>query len=71
MVRIAQSELDPRIRMNAMGSIQSIIEEDVALIPMYERGVSFVVDPRLKGLIRRVVGPEVDYNYAYIDVSED
>ena len=54
-----------------MGAIQSIIEEDVVLIPMYERGVSFVVDPRLKGLIRRIVGPDVDYNYAYIDVYED
>jgi oligopeptide transport system substrate-binding protein len=71
MIRIAQSELDPLIRMDAMGAIQSIIEEDVILIPMYERGVSFVVDPRLKGLIRRIVGPDVDYNYAYIDVSED
>ena len=71
MIRIAQSELDPQIRMDAMGAIQSIIEEDVVLIPMYERGVSFVVDPRLKGLIRRIVGPDVDYNYAYIDVYED
>lgn len=70
-VRIAQSELDPHLRMDAMSEIQRLVQEDVIIIPMYERGWSFVVDPRLKGLIRRVVGPEVDYNYAYIDDSED
>jgi len=35
----------------------------VVIIPMYERGVSFVVDPQLVGFRRRSVGPEVDYNY--------
>lgn len=69
-VRIAQSELDPRIRMDAMGQIQRLVYEDVTIIPMYERGWSFVVDPRLKGFKRRVVGPEVDYKYAYIDVAD-
>ncbi len=69
MVRIGQSELDPKKRMDAFGEIQRIISDQVVIIPMYERGWSFVVDPRLKGMIRRQVGPEVDYNYAYIDAS--
>ena len=68
-VRIAQSELDPRLRMDAFGEIQRISYDDVIVIPMYERGWSFVVDPRLKGFRRRAIGPEVDYNYAYLDVS--
>jgi hypothetical protein len=38
---------------------------------MYERGFSFVVDSRLQNFRRRSVGPEVDYNYAYIDSSSD
>jgi hypothetical protein len=38
---------------------------------MYERGFSFVVDPRLKDFRRRSVGPEVDYNYAYIEQSSE
>lgn len=67
LVRTAQSELDPQKRMDAFGSIQELIYSDVVIIPMYERGVSFVVDPRLKGFKRRSVGPQVDYNYAYID----
>jgi len=68
-IRIAQSELDPRKRMDAFGEIQRLAYDDVVIIPMYERGWSFVVDPRLKGFKRRSVGPETDYNYAYIDVS--
>ena len=71
LVRTAQSELDPQKRMDAFGSIQELIYSDVVIIPMYERGVSFVVDPRLKGFKRRSVGPQVDYNYAYIESSQN
>ncbi len=67
LVRIAQSELDPVKRMAAFGEIQDLVHEDVVIVPMYERGWSFVVDPRLKGFKRRAVGPEVDYTYARID----
>ena len=69
LVRIAQAELDPRARMDAFGEIQRLVYDDVVILPQYERGVSFVVDPRLKGFKRRSVGPQVDYNYAYIDES--
>ena len=70
-VRIAQTSLNQQERMDAFGRIQQLVYDDVAMIPMYERGWSFVVDPRLKGFRRRSVGPEIDYNYAYIDVSSD
>jgi len=69
LVRIAQSELDPQKRMDAFGEIQKLLYEDVVLIPMYERGNSFVVDTRLRNFRRRIVGPEVDYKFAYIDAS--
>ena len=68
-IRIAQSELDPQKRMDAFGEIQRLLHEDVVILPMYERGFSYVVDSRLKNFRRRSVGPEVDYNYAYIDVT--
>ena len=48
LIRIAQSELDPQKRMDAFGEIQHLLYEDVVILPMYERGISFVVDPRLK-----------------------
>ena len=67
LIRVAQSELNPRKRMDAFAGIQHLLYEDVVILPMYERGFSFVVDPRLKDFRRRSVGPEVDYNFAYIE----
>lgn len=70
-VRTVQSSLDPQERMDIFGKIQQLVYDDVVILPMYERGVSYVVDSRLKGFRRRSVGPEVDYNFAYIDVPSD
>jgi oligopeptide transport system substrate-binding protein len=70
-VRIAQAALDPKERMDAFGEIQRILYEDAVIIPNYERGYAYVVDPRLKNFRRRSIGPEVDFNYAYIDTGED
>jgi len=70
-VRTAQTSLDKKERMDAFGKIQQLVYDDVTILPMYERGWSFVVHPQVKGLRRRSVGPEVDYNYVYIDVSSD
>ena len=66
LVRVAQNSLDPKTRMDAFGEIQKIIHEDVVLLPNYERGVVYVQDPRLRGVVRRVVGTNPDYTNAYI-----
>jgi oligopeptide transport system substrate-binding protein len=68
-VRIAQSSLDPRARMDAFGAIQRIIQDDVVIIPSYERGLVYVRNPRLNGIVRRVVGADPDYINAYIEGS--
>lgn len=70
LVRIGQTSLNPRERMDAFGRIQEIIYEDAPIIPNYERGYSFVVHPALKGFRRRIT-QEVDYTYAYIDTSNN
>jgi oligopeptide transport system substrate-binding protein len=69
-IRIGQSSMDQRERMDAFAEIQRIIYEDAVIIPSYERGWSFVVDPRLKNFKRRSIGAEVLFNYAYIDDSD-
>jgi oligopeptide transport system substrate-binding protein len=66
-VRIAQRSLDPKTRMDAFGQIQKILIEDAVLLPNYERGRVFVMDPRLKGVVNRAVGTDPDYTNAYID----
>ena len=66
-VRIAQSSLDPKTRMDAFGQIQQIIYDDTVIIPNYERGLVYVQDPRLKGVERRVVGADPDYTHAWVE----
>jgi oligopeptide transport system substrate-binding protein len=66
-VRIAQSSLDTAERMRAFGEIQRLIYEDVVIIPNYERGYVYVTDPRLRGMMRRVIGAEIDFTYAWIE----
>ena len=66
-VRIAQSSLDPRERMAAFAEMQRIIHDDVPIIPQYERGAVFVMHPQLRGMVRRSVGTDPDYAFAWID----
>ena len=65
-VRIAQASLDPKTRMDAFGEIQRIIYEDAVILTHYERGVVYVSDPRLQGVVRRAVGTDPDYTNASI-----
>jgi oligopeptide transport system substrate-binding protein len=65
-VRIAQGSLDPKTRMDAFGEIQRILIEDAVILPNYERGIVFVQDPRLKGVVNRSVGTDPDYTNAYL-----
>ena len=66
-VRIAQSAMDAPTRMAAFAEMQRLIHEDVVIIPNYERGVAYVTHPRVKGIVRRVVGADTDYTTAWID----
>ena len=68
-VRIGQSSLDPRERMDAFGRIQQILFDEAVFIGNYERGRLYATDPRVKGILRRAIGAESDYTSAYIDVN--
>jgi oligopeptide transport system substrate-binding protein len=65
-VRVAQNATDPRERVDAFGEIQRILIDDAVILPNYERGVVYVVDPKLQGLVRRSVGPDPDFTNARI-----
>ena len=69
LVRIAQGSLDQQVRMDAFGEMQRIIYDDAVVIVNYERGQAYVTDSRVKGIVRRAVGAEQDYTYAYIDMD--
>jgi len=61
LVAVAQISTDVRTRMDTFGEIQRILIEDPPMVPIYEPGVVYVVDPRLKGVVRRVAGFDPDY----------
>jgi oligopeptide transport system substrate-binding protein len=65
-VDLAQSSIVKEERMQAFGKIQQLLFDDVVILPMYERGVTYVVHPQLKNVKRRVVGAETDFTNAYI-----
>ncbi|HSG90089.1 MAG TPA: peptide ABC transporter substrate-binding protein [Pseudomonadales bacterium] len=61
-IRTAQSSIDPVERVAAFDCIQRTLIADQALIPTYERSLIYVVDPRMRGLIRRQAGTDPDYS---------
>ncbi len=65
-VRVAQNEQDTKTRMDAFGEIQRILIEDAVILPNYERGVTYVTHPQMKGMVRRAVGPDPDFSNAWI-----
>lgn len=64
--RVLQEAQDPKVRMNAAAKLQQIIIDDVPLLPTTETGSAYVQHPRLKGVIRRVLGQDPDYTFARV-----
>ena len=71
LIETAQKQLEPAVRMRAFGDIQHHLIDNAVLLPMYERGVTYVVDPRIKQLKRRVIGPDPDWSRVYIDTGSE
>jgi len=70
LVRIAQATADQKKRMDAMGDMQTIIRDDVAVLPTYEMGLVYIQSNRLKGVTRQVIGADPDFNYCWIEKED-
>ena len=66
LVRVAMNSIDAKIRMDAMAGLQQILHDDAVILPQYEQGVIYLMNPKLRGVVRRVVGPDPDYTYARV-----
>ena len=66
LVRTAMDSSEPQVRMDAFGQGQQLLFDDAVLLPMYEQGVIYVLHPRLKGVVRRVVGADPDFTRAWV-----
>ncbi len=64
--RILQGSTDRRDRMDAAAELQKIITDDVPLLPTAETGSAYLQHPKLKGVVRRVLGQDPDYTYARV-----
>lgn len=69
-VRVADQSTDPKVRMDAFGEVQRILHEDVVILPEYERGIVYVTNPQIEGLVRRAVGPDPDFTNVRIVDAE-
>ncbi len=66
-IRQAQNQLDPERRVEAFGEIQRIVRDEVVVIPTYERARLYVMNPRLRGVVRRQISPDPDFTRAWIE----
>ncbi|MFT4714698.1 MAG: oligopeptide transport system substrate-binding protein [Candidatus Azotimanducaceae bacterium] len=57
---------DSKTRMDAADKLQKIIIEDVPVLPLAETGSAYVQNPKLKGVVRRVLGADPDYTFARV-----
>ncbi|MDR3608477.1 MAG: peptide ABC transporter substrate-binding protein [Oligoflexia bacterium] len=63
----AQGTVDQAKRMKAMADAERLILDQVAVIPIYQRVVAYVVnDKKLKGVVRRSVGSDPDLIWATV-----
>lgn len=66
LVRKALGTADNQVRMDAVGELQRIVVDDVVILPEYEQGIVYLQHPRLRGVVRRVVGTDPDFTYAHV-----
>ena len=61
---------DEAARFAAAAELQWLIVEQVPILPMAETGSAWMVHPQLRGVVRRVLGPDPDYTHARIVARE-
>jgi oligopeptide transport system substrate-binding protein len=71
LVRRAQELVEPRARMDLMAAAERIANDDVALLPLYERAIVYVHSRRVEGIVRHVTGTDPDYTFARIRPETD
>jgi oligopeptide transport system substrate-binding protein len=65
-LRVLQEATEPKIRMDAAARLQDILLEDVPVLPTAETGSTYIQHPKLKGVIRRVIGQDPDFTYSRV-----
>ncbi|MFE7064095.1 peptide ABC transporter substrate-binding protein [Sutcliffiella sp. NPDC057660] len=68
LVSKARLETDLSARYEMLLEIERLLlEEDAALVPLYQRGEAILQRSKIKGLIKHPSGPDFTYKWAYIE----
>ena len=65
-LEVVVTSIDPTSRMRAAAELQALLIRDVPVLPMAETGSAYVQHRRLRGVVRRVMGADPDYTYAWV-----
>ncbi|HFJ9439873.1 MULTISPECIES: peptide ABC transporter substrate-binding protein [Bacillus] len=69
IIKKAGGELmtDAKKRWEELGKAEELLlEEDVALVPLYQSARSYVMKPHVKGVVKHNISPEYSYKWAYV-----
>ncbi|PKJ55736.1 peptide ABC transporter substrate-binding protein [Bacillus sp. SN10] len=69
IIKKAGGELmtDAKKRWEELGKAEKLLlEEDVALVPLYQNARSYVMKPNIKGVVKHNISPEYSYKWAYV-----
>jgi oligopeptide transport system substrate-binding protein len=58
---------DAKERMDALFDAEKILLEDAAIVPLQMRRIAYLINPKLKGLVKAYVGPRESYIYASME----
>ncbi|MCM3719110.1 peptide ABC transporter substrate-binding protein [Fictibacillus phosphorivorans] len=67
LIEGAKKEADEEKRWQMMLDAEKILFEDQAISPLYQRGVTGLQKPYVKGLAHHLFGADVTYKWAYIE----
>ncbi|MFJ8530085.1 peptide ABC transporter substrate-binding protein [Bacillus sp. NPDC094106] len=69
MVKKAGNELmsDAKKRWEELGKAEKLLlEEDAAMVPLYQTGRAYVMKPTVKGVVKHNISPEYSFKWAYV-----
>ncbi|TKH60505.1 peptide ABC transporter substrate-binding protein [Bacillus cereus] len=69
IIKKAGGELmsDAKKRWEELGKAEKLLlQEDVALVPLYQSARSYVMKPHVKGVVKHNISPEYSYKWAYV-----
>ncbi|WJE50986.1 peptide ABC transporter substrate-binding protein [Bacillus cereus] len=69
IIKQGKTELmaDAKKRWGELGKAEKLLlEEDVALVPLFQSARSYVMKPNVKGIVKHNISPEYSFKWAYV-----